>query len=84
MQHNVELSLSSELGHSPKRNVKLLGRGQRSDFHHNRTTPIEACMFIFSSVSFSLASGSFDLSEASFQSELQCAKSFGKYVHVSS
>ena len=38
MQHNVELFLSSELGHSPKRNVKLLGREQRSDFHHNRTT----------------------------------------------
>ena len=30
--------LSSELGHSLKRNVKLLGREQRSDFHHNRTT----------------------------------------------
>ena len=38
MQHNVELFLSNELGHSPKRNVKLLGREQRSDFHHNRTT----------------------------------------------
>ena len=38
MQHNVELFLSSELGHNPKRNVKLLGREQRSDFHHNRTT----------------------------------------------
>ena len=38
MQHNVELFLSSELGHSPKRSVKLLGREQRSDFHHNRTT----------------------------------------------
>ena len=38
MQHNVELFLSSELGHSPKRNVKLLGREQRSDFHHNWTT----------------------------------------------
>ena len=30
--------LSSVLGHSPKRNVKLSGREQRSDFHHNRTT----------------------------------------------
>ena len=38
MQHNVELFLSSELGHSPNRNVKLLGREQKSDFHHNRTT----------------------------------------------
>ena len=37
MQHNVELFLSSELGHSPNRNVKLLGREQRSEFHHNRT-----------------------------------------------
>ena len=60
MQHNVELFLSSKLGHSPKRNVKLLGHEQRSDFHHNQTTLIEACGYFFSSVSFSLASGSFD------------------------
>ena len=60
MQHNVELFLSSELGHSPKRNVKLLGREQRSDFHHNRTTPLEAYWFLFSYVSFSLAFGSLD------------------------
>ena len=33
-----ETFLSSELGHSQKRNVKLLGREQRSDFHHNQTT----------------------------------------------
>ena len=38
MQHNVEIFLSSKLGHSPKRNVKLLGREQRSDFHHDQTT----------------------------------------------
>ena len=84
MQHNMELFLSSKLGHSLKRNVKLLGREQRSDFHHNRTTPLEACRFFFSSVSFSLASGSFDLSKASFQSKWQCAKSFENYVRVSS
>ena len=45
MQHNVELSLSSELGHNPKRNVKLLGREQRSDFHHNRTTLLKHAGF---------------------------------------
>ena len=84
MQHNVELFLSSELRHSPKRNVKLLGREQRSDFHHDRTTPLEACGSSFSPVSFSLTSESFDLSEASFQSEWQYAKSFGNYVRVSS
>ena len=37
--------LSSEPAHSPKRNVKLLGREQRSDFHHDRTTPLEAYGF---------------------------------------
>ena len=69
MQHNVKLFLSSELGHSPKRNVKLLGREQRRDFHHNRTTPLGASGVFFSSISFSLASGRFNLLEASFQSE---------------
>ena len=69
MQHNVELFLSSELGHSPKRNVKLLGREQRSDFHHNRTTLSKHAGFSLVSVSFRLASGSFVLSGASFQSE---------------
>ena len=69
MQHNVELFLLSELGHSPKRSVKLLGREQRSEFHHNRTTPLEACGSSFRSVNLNLASGSFVLSEVSFQSE---------------
>ena len=69
MQHNVELFLSSELGHSPKMNVKLLGCEQRSDFHHNRTTPLKERGFFLSAVSFCLASGSLVLSEASFQSE---------------
>ena len=55
MQHNVELFLSNELGHSPKRSVKLLGREQRSDFHHDRTTPLEAYGFsLVLSVSVSL------------------------------
>ena len=61
MQYNVKLFLRSELGHSLKRSVKFLGREQRSDFHHNRTTPLKACGFSLSSVSFSLASGSFNL-----------------------
>ena len=55
MQHNVELFLSSELGHSPKRSVKLLGREPRSDFHHNRTTPLEARGFFFLVLSVSVS-----------------------------
>ena len=79
-----ETFLSSELGHSQKRNVKLLGREQRSDFHHNRTTLSKHAGFSLVYVSFRLASGNFILSGASFQSEWQCAKSFGNYVRVSS
>ena len=69
MKQDVELFLSNELGHIPKRSVKLLGREQRSDFHHDRTTPLEACGSSFRSVNLNLASGSFVLSEVSFQSE---------------
>ena len=47
MQHNVEHVLSSELGHSPKRSVKLLGREQRSDFHHNQTIPLSESIWVF-------------------------------------
>ena len=36
----VELFLGSKLGDSPKRNVTLLGRELRSDFHHNETTSL--------------------------------------------
>uniref|UniRef100_M1D8A8 Uncharacterized protein n=1 Tax=Solanum tuberosum TaxID=4113 RepID=M1D8A8_SOLTU len=39
--------LSSELGHSLKRSVKLLGREQRSDFHHNQTTPLSEGMWVY-------------------------------------
>ena len=86
MQHNVELFLSSELGHSPKRSVKLLGRKQRSGFHHNQTTPLSEGMWVFfRSVSFSLASEKFwYMLEASFRYAWQCAKSFRNYVRVSS
>uniref|UniRef100_M1DD24 Uncharacterized protein n=1 Tax=Solanum tuberosum TaxID=4113 RepID=M1DD24_SOLTU len=62
MQHNVEPFLSSELGHSPKRSAKLLGREQRSDFHHNQTTPLLEGMWVFSRFhGFSFASGNFGL-----------------------
>ena len=47
MQHNVKLFLSSELGHSPKRSVKLLGSEQRNDFHQNQTTPLSEGMWVF-------------------------------------
>ena len=47
MQHNVELFLSSELGHSPKRSAKLLGREQRNDFRHNPTTPLSEGMWVY-------------------------------------
>ena len=40
--------ISTKLGHSPKKSVKLLGREQMSDFHHNQTTPHQkACGFFF-------------------------------------
>ncbi|WMV33714.1 hypothetical protein MTR67_027099 [Solanum verrucosum] len=48
MQHNVELFLSSKLGHSPKKSIKLLGRELRNDFHHNQTTPLSEGMWVFS------------------------------------
>uniref|UniRef100_M1D957 Uncharacterized protein n=1 Tax=Solanum tuberosum TaxID=4113 RepID=M1D957_SOLTU len=47
MQHNVEIFLSSELGHSRKGSAKLLGREQRNDFHHNQTTPLLKGMWAF-------------------------------------
>uniref|UniRef100_M1DIR8 Uncharacterized protein n=1 Tax=Solanum tuberosum TaxID=4113 RepID=M1DIR8_SOLTU len=62
MQHNMEHFLSSELGHSPKRSVKLLGREQRSDFHHNQTTPLSEGMWvIFGFVDFSFRSKKFGI-----------------------
>ena len=44
---------SIEQGHSLTRSVKLLGRKQRIDFHHNQTTPYhKACGFsLLSSIS---------------------------------
>ena len=84
MQHNVEHFLSSELGHSPKRNVKLLGREQRSDFHHNRTTLSRHAGFsLVPSVSVLRLKVSI-YRKQSFQSEWQCVKSFTNYVCVSS
>ncbi|WMV07485.1 hypothetical protein MTR67_000870 [Solanum verrucosum] len=47
MQHNVDLFLSSELRHSPKRSIKLLGHELRIDFHHNQTTPLSEGMWFF-------------------------------------
>ncbi|MCG2653827.1 hypothetical protein JJE63_11040 [Alloprevotella tannerae] len=44
----MKLFLSSELGHSPKRSAKLLGREQMSDFHHNQTTPLSEGMWVVS------------------------------------
>ena len=50
VQHNVELFLRSELGHSPKRIVRLVGYEQRSVLHQNKTTPYpKACRFPFDS-----------------------------------
>uniref|UniRef100_M1DVQ6 Uncharacterized protein n=1 Tax=Solanum tuberosum TaxID=4113 RepID=M1DVQ6_SOLTU len=58
---------SSELGHSPKRSVKLLERKQMSDFHHNQTTPLLegmwVCRFQFRIRKF------WSLPKAAFQSE---------------
>ena len=84
MQHNVELFLSSELGHSPERNVKLLGREQRSDFHHNRTTlSRHAGLPLVLSVSVSHPEVLIYRKQVSNLSD-KCAKSFGNYVRVSS
>ncbi|KAH0776478.1 hypothetical protein KY290_007889 [Solanum tuberosum] len=47
MQHNVQIFLSSELGHNPKRSIRLLGRELRKDFHHNQTTPLLEVMWVF-------------------------------------
>ena len=84
MQHNVELFLSSELGHSLKRSVKLLVREQRSDFQHNRTTPLSEVIWVFLWLLLvSICIWIWCLPEASFQSEWRYTKSFGNYVHVS-
>ena len=84
MQHNVELSLSSELGHSSKRNVKLLGREQRSDFHHNRTTlsrhaglPLGLSVSVLHSEVLIYRKQVSNLSD-------KCVKSFENYIRVSS
>ena len=76
--------LSSELGHSPKWNVKLLGREQRSDFHHNRTTlSRHAGLSLVLSVSVSHPDVSIYRNQVPNLSD-KCAKSFGNYVCISS
>ena len=39
--------LSSKLGHSTKRGVKLLGHKHRSNFHHNQITPLSEGIWVF-------------------------------------
>jgi len=53
MQHNVKLFLSSELGHGPKRNTKILG-------YELGTTPLsEGMWFFFGFIGLSFAFGKF-------------------------
>uniref|UniRef100_M1DAL1 Uncharacterized protein n=1 Tax=Solanum tuberosum TaxID=4113 RepID=M1DAL1_SOLTU len=67
MQHKVEPFLSSELGHSPKKSVKLLGREQMSDFHHNQTTPLSKSLWVLLRlISPSFASGKFWVHQKQF------------------
>ena len=46
-QHNVELFLSSKMGHSLERDVKLFGRELKDDHHHHPTTPLLEGMWVF-------------------------------------
>ena len=85
MSYNVKLFLSKKLGHSSKRNIKLLGREIRSDFHHNKTTPHnKGCGFLLSLSVSILRSKILVPPKVAFQSKWQCAKSFGNYFCVNS
>ncbi|WMV59198.1 hypothetical protein MTR67_052583 [Solanum verrucosum] len=60
MQHNVELFLSSELGHSPKWSIKLLGRELSATSTTIKLHPYQKARgFFFGFISFSFASGKF-------------------------